>query len=482
MASYKFSRLLRLSTFQIGSAMGDIIVTSIWNRIMISTYHVPATLVGLLIAVRYLLAPISLWAGYRSDRTKILGLRRSPFIWAGRGLMVISLPLLVLSVERFAASGGDAAGWVFAAASALLYGVGTLVSGGPFLALVRDSVPPERRGFALSLAETSLIIWFALAGIIFSFIMPSYAPRTFAFLVAGATFFAAFFWGYATMGVEEPDWKAIAERIDARKRKRAARREGRGNSPPDNAGEADQGERMQGGDGPALAEAGFGATYSLVIRDTRTRQFFFFLALATFSAWIQDAILEPFGADVFNLSYGRTTRFNSYWQGATVVALLITGMLLRRRPPERQRPIAQWGLIAMAAGTAGLTLASFAGAPKLIDAALVLFGLGFGVYTFGGLSLMAVMSPSARAGSYLGLWSIAVLLAKGAGTLVGGALRDTLIDLAGLAPGAAYGLVFGIEAAGLVAAALIVSGVDFFGFSRDYETTQSINKRVDKSP
>lgn len=456
MENYKFSRLLRLSTFQIGSAMGDIVVTSIWNRIMISTYHVPATLVGLLIAVRYLLAPISLWAGYRSDRTKFLGLRRSPFIWAGRALMVISLPLLVLSVERFAATGGDAAGWIFAAASALLYGVGTLVSGGPFLALVRDSVPPERRGFALSVAETSLIIWFAVAGIIFSFVMPSYAPRTFALLVAGTTFLAAFFWSFATMGVEEPDWNAIVGRIDRRAREKAARKRGEQIAPP----------------GPAPAQEGFSGTYASLVSDRRTRRFFFFLALATFSAWIQDAVLEPFGADVFNLSYGRTTRFNSYWQGATVVALLITSMLLRRRPPEKQRPIAQWGLVTMAVGTAGLALAAVAGAPNLIDAALVLFGLGFGIYTFGGLSLMAVMSPSVRAGSYLGLWSIAILLSKGGGTLVGGALRDSLISLAGLPAGGAYALLFAVEAAGLVAAALLIAGVDFPGFVRDYERPQ----------
>ena len=33
--------VIRLSTFQIGSAMGDILVTSIWNRIMISNFGIP---------------------------------------------------------------------------------------------------------------------------------------------------------------------------------------------------------------------------------------------------------------------------------------------------------------------------------------------------------------------------------------------------------------------------------------------------------
>ncbi|MCA9946476.1 MAG: PucC family protein, partial [Anaerolineales bacterium] len=167
-------RLLRLSSFQIGSAMGDIIVTSIWNRVMISQFGIPAAPVSLLIALRYLLSPLSLWAGYRSDTRPFLGLRRSSYIWLGRGLMVLSLPLLGWSLTRFAAAsaaggGGEAMGWLLAVLSSLLYGVGTLISGSPYLALVRDSAPRERQGLAISLAETVLIICFAIVGIAFSF-------------------------------------------------------------------------------------------------------------------------------------------------------------------------------------------------------------------------------------------------------------------------------------------------------------------------
>ena len=81
--SFSLWRLLRLSSFQIGSAMGDIIVTSIWNRMMISQFGIPATPVSLLIALRYLLSPLSLWAGYRSDTRPFLGMRRTSYIWLG---------------------------------------------------------------------------------------------------------------------------------------------------------------------------------------------------------------------------------------------------------------------------------------------------------------------------------------------------------------------------------------------------------------
>jgi len=136
-------RGLRLSSFQIGSAMGDILITSIWNRILIVNFGIPATPVGLLIALRYLLSPLSLWAGNLTDNRPFFGLRRTPMIWLGRVLMVASLPFLGLSVMRLEGSTTDPWGWSFALVSSLAYGVGTLISGGPFLALGAN---PRRSG------------------------------------------------------------------------------------------------------------------------------------------------------------------------------------------------------------------------------------------------------------------------------------------------------------------------------------------------
>jgi BCD family chlorophyll transporter-like MFS transporter len=97
---------------------------------------------------------------------------------------------------------------------------------------------------------------------------------------------------------------------------------------------------------------------------------------------------------------------------------------------------------------------------------LVVFGAGFGLYTFGGLSLMAVMSPDPHSGAYLGLWTVAILVSKGLGTFIGGVIRDLMLavqDEASLA----YGVAFAFAAVGLVAAALLLSGFDIVGFARD---------------
>lgn len=431
---FTFWRLLRLSSFQIGSAMGDILVTSIWNRVMISNFGIPATPVGLLIALRYLLSPLSLLAGYWSDTRPLWGYRRTTYIWLGRGLMVLSLPLLGLSLMRLGVVTTDVLGWLLALASSLMYGIGTLISGSPFLALVRDAAPPEKQGLAISTVETVLIIFFAIAGIGFSVWMDVYSAPVFWEMVLTTMAVGGFFWFFAIAGAEKRQKK---------------------------------GEVVETAVSTPHQQPAFQAIISKIWQDPRTRRFFFFLALATMAAWAQDAILEPFGADVFNLPISRTTRFNSYWQAATVVTLVGGSYFWRKRPPERQAAIAKWGLGFMALGLIVLGAAAFAGQVHFLELALLIFGAGFGVYTFGGLSLMAVMASDTEAGAYLGLWSIAILVSKGFGTFLGGATRDLLFLGLGLPAGLSYALIFGLEALGLLGAILILSRIDVVGFARD---------------
>lgn len=437
--SYRIGRAMRLSTFQIGSAMGDILVTSIWNRVMISNFGIPAAPVSLLIALRYLLSPLSVWAGFRSDTKPLWGLRRTSYIWLGRSLMILSLPLLGLSLGRLGGESSDVLGWVYAVASSLLYGVGTLVSGSPFLALVRESAPPEKQGLAISTVETVLIICFAIVGLVFSFWMDVYQERIFWEMVLATMLIGGFFWVFAIWGAEK--------RIRPEK-----------------------GHGANDGAVPARALARH-HTFLTILKqiwdDGRTRHFFFFLSLATLAAWAQDAILEPFGAEVFDFPVSRTTRFNSYWQSATVLTLVAGAYLWRKRPPERQSSIAGAGLSVMAAGMLLLSGAGFWQQSHLVEIALLIFGAGFGIYTFGGLSLMAVMSPDEDAGAYLGLWTIAVLVSKGVGTFAGGAMRDLLLIHAGLSAASSYSIIFALAALGLLGAVFILANLDILGFARD---------------
>ncbi len=446
--TFTLGKALRLGSFQIGSAMGDILVTSIWNRVMISNFGIPAAPVSFLIALRYLLSPLSLYAGYLTDNRTFWGLRRTPVIWLGRLLMVLSLPLLGLSVMRLAGDSADVLGWVFATSSSLIYGIGTLISGSPFLALVRDSAPSEKQGLAISTVETILIIFFAIVGIVFSIWMEVYDERIFWEMILGTMLIGGFFWVFAIYGAEKRGGAA-----------QAAEKQ------PSDLVVTSATAGQSGHD--RLHSSNFRKVLSAIWKDGRTRRFFLFLSLATMAAWMQDAILEPFGADVFQLEVSRTTRFNSYWQSATVLTLVGSALLLRKRPPELQGRLTAVGLVGMAAGILFLAVASLGGQVHFIELALLFFGAGFGIYTFGGLSLMAVMSPDRHAGAYLGLWTVSVVVFKGLGTFAGGFLRDLFLLTFGLPETAAYGLVFVISAVGLMAAVMILLRIDILGFARD---------------
>jgi MFS transporter, BCD family, chlorophyll transporter len=434
---FTFWRLMRLSSFHIGSAMGDILVTSIWNRVMIVNFGIPATPVGLLIALRYLISPLSLWAGHLSDTHPLLGYRRTTYIWLGRSMMILSLPLLGFSLMRLGTNSSDVFGWLLALASSLMYGMGTLSSGSPYLALVRDSAPREKQGLAISTVETVLIIFFAISGITFSFWMEVYTERVFWEMVLATMGIGGFFWFFSIWGAE----RRLTKQERALERETAV--------------------------SPTPASPPFRQVLSNIWRDQRTRYFFYFLALATLSAWAKDAILEPFGGELFDLPISRTTRFNSYWQTATVITLVGSGVLWRKRPPENQSAIAKWGLVTMASGMLLMALTALLGLPRLVEVALLVFGAGFGVFTFGGLSLMAVMTSDKEAGAYLGLWSISVLLFKGLGTFLGGLMRDVLILGLGLPLSVSYSAIFVMQAAGLFGAVLILARIDVVSFARD---------------
>jgi BCD family chlorophyll transporter-like MFS transporter len=275
--------------------------------------------------------------------------------------------------------------------------------------------------------------------------MKVYDTQIFWQMITGTMVIGGFFWFFAIWGAEK---------------------RGRHSHNPVVTHDAPLGRRQ-------IQHAGFANTFRKIWADPRTRRFFFFLSLATLAAWAQDAILEPFGAEVFNLELERTTLFNSYWQTATVITLVGGAYLWRKRPPEQQSRITGGGLIIMASGMALLAFSSLMDQLHMIELALFIFGGGFGIYTFGGLSLMAVMCTDEDAGAYLGLWTISILIFKGLGTFVGGALRDLL--LLNLQAGAAlsYGAVFILEAAGLVGAVLILSRLDVLGFARDVGRTFS---------
>lgn len=430
-------RSVKIGSFHIGSSMADLLSSAVWNRIMIVDLGAVAWPVALLSALRYLMAPLSLWAGHRSDTHPILGSRRLAYIWIGRLLMLVSLPLLPLSTVLLSRDLGSALGWGMALLSFVMYGFGTLISGSPYLALVHDSAPYERRGQVIGIVQFMLVVSFAFIPAIYALLMPVYDPQLYLRLVILAMLGAAFFWFFSVRGEER------------------------------------QTNQPQASSEP---EVGFREILQRILRDQRTRSYAIFLGSSALFAFMQDAILEPFGGDVFGLEAGETTRFNAYWGIGVLIAMLISILLTRNRRPEEQVGITSWGLIAMGLPMIALALTSWFLALPWILPVLVAFGLGFGVFTVGGVSLLMAMNEERLAATYLALWTVIQLISRGTGIALGGALRDLLLNLTG-SLSQAYAGVFLIEAAGLFFCVYLLSRVDVKGFaaarstpSRGFET------------
>jgi len=434
--TFSIRRILRLSTFHIGSAMGDILTTNVWNRIMISDFGIPAWPVGLLLALKYFLAPISLWVGYRSDTKPLLGWYRTSYIWLGRFSMLLSFPLLGAGTVILERNTADPFGWFVSSLSFILYGLGTLLSGSPFLALVRDSKKKKKQGIAISIVQTAMITMFPIVAFTFSRMLVSYRSDLFWRLILFVSVIGGFFWFVAIAGAEKRNRRWYS---------------------------AEAGKKRIGSESIDLRN-----TFRIIWNDGRTRRFFVFLFVATFAAWMQDNILEPFGAEVFGFQVAETTRFTSYWGSATVLVLFSSFFIWRKRKPEEQSAVTKVGLVIMALGMILLTGSAFNAQETLLIPSLIVFGAGFGLYTFGGLSLMAAMSPDPNSGAYLGLWTVAILVSRGMGTFMGGVFRDVLFAMQVNETGT-YAIIFGIAALGLVSAVAVLTGIDFFAFVRDNE-------------
>lgn len=415
--------------------------SAIWNRLLISNLGAPATPVALLLALRNLLVPLTIWVGHISDTRPLFGRYRLPYIWMGRAMMWLSMPLLPISTALLAQNMASFWGWTLALLSFLMYGAGTQISGSPFLALVRETAPTSKQGMAYAIVQTILVAGFAFSPAIYSSlayqVLPNLDPSSTGLRQYNQDLFAL-----ATligMGIALVFWVVSVAGEDPRRAKPIQ---------------------------PHASETtDFGGALRVILQDRRARMFFLFLSVGAMSGFAQDAILEPFAADLFGLTPRQTTGLTSYWGTGLLIGLIGAIALTRKWPTVEQVRTTNLGLVLSALPMLGMAVCAFTRNQTLLLPALVLFGFGFGVYTAGGSPLLMAMSLDKRAGAYLGLWSMAQLLSRGVGIFLGGLIRDIVLGLTGSA-GLAYGSIFALEALGFVVCLALLKAADVRGFAR----------------
>ena len=424
MTPFGWGSVVRLGLVQ--AALGAIVVltTSTLNRVMVVELALPALLPGVLVALHYAVQIARPRMGFGSD----VGGRRTPWIVGGMALLgagavTASLATVVLAQDR-------ALGIVLAVVGFVMVGLGVSAAGTSLLALLAKRVPDAHRGPAATLVWMMMIVGFALTAGVAGKLLEPYSPERLLAVSAGVAVLAWMLAALAVRGLE-----------------------GRGNPP---AAVATGGER------PA-----FRAALAAVWDEPVARRFtvFVFVSMLAFSA--QDLILEPFAGTVFGYSPGASTQLSGVQHGGVLLGMLLvagSGLLAARFPGRpalvRLASLRGWtvgGCLASAVALGLLAAGGVHGAPWPLAATVFALGAANGAFSIGAIASMmrlAGAGGTGREGLRLGLWGAGQAVAFALGGLVGTGASDLARFLI-VDAGAAYAIVFALEALAFVAAAAL---------------------------
>ena len=426
----RWPTLLRLSLFQACLGTLAVLFTGTFNRILITELAFPALLAGGGLGFEQLVSPARVLFGHLSDSHPLMGKHRTPYVLLGTiaicVLAILSVPVS-FKVKEALDSGSPliaAAGIAAFCGLFALYGLGTSLASTSYLALVIDRTTEEQRPRCIG------VIWAMLTvGIIVGAIAISLAVRSidgisdpvilqnwlqkFMISITAIVMLLAII---STWGVERPIAPESVRAVQ---------------------------------DLVTLKDA-----WGVVTSSRQIIIFFGFLVLFTLGLFLQDPILESFGAEVFGMPVSKTTLLNAWWGSGTLVGLLLAGWFIT--PKLGKLATARLGCWMVMGSLFLLVVSGWQQASGLLPVVMVLFGLAAGVGTNSALTLMLDLTLPEMAGTFVGIWGLAQALSRGFGKVVGGGLLDLgrqLLPNAG--PMAGYGLVFTIEIL-VMAGALIV--------------------------
>ncbi|TAE60416.1 MAG: MFS transporter [Nostocales cyanobacterium] len=434
--------MFRLGLFQMGLSMMSILTLGVLNRVMIQEIALPATLVSLVLALPAFVAPTRIWFGQISDVKPFLGYHRTAYVWIGAGIFAIAafLAIQVIWLLNAAASGDT---WVWTTQTigltALLglvfaiYGLAVCLSGTTFAALLVDISEEENRSQVVGIVWSMLMVGIIVGAIVSSSLLKQIdgdapletlqAAINRLFLVVPSIVFGLSV--IATFGVEKK-YSRFSQR-----------------STPDNREDS----------------IGLGTAWKILTASRQTGLFFTFLLVMTISLFMQDPILEPYAGQVFKMPLSESTKLNVFYGVGILIAYGTTGFFIVPRIGKRKTIKLGCFLVAFSALLLGFS--GFSANPIFLKFGLVIFGLSTGFLTTAAVSLMLDLTVAEAAGTFIGAWGLAQSISRGIAIFIGGTVLD--IGRNFLFPNnlvLAYGLVFALEALGMIISLSFLSKIN----------------------
>ncbi|WP_135506114.1 BCD family MFS transporter [Roseovarius aestuariivivens] len=377
---------------------------NLFNRLMTVELALPALLPGFLVALHYAVQISRPVWGHRSDAKG----GRTPFILGGIAVVGLGLVLSAWAIAMAPSPQVAIAVWIVAYA---LIGFGIGAAGTSFLALLATAAPDEKKGAVATFAWLMLI-----AGAIFSSVgagiaLKPYSPERLMLVVPVVAVVGLVLAYIATVGVEK--------RLGAV---------------------------------PAPADPALGPALRATWADPAARAFTGFVFLSILAFYLSELVLEPFAGHVHGLTPDASTRLSGGKDGAALLGMILAGALSTFKLGSL-RGWAMIGCVVSAIGLVGL------GAGLALVPFTVVLGLGNGLFVVGAIGSMMRLAAAQEGatGTRMGVFGAAQAVAAG----LAGLIATGTLDLARVAlpDGAAYAVVFGLEAILFMAAALVAGRI-----------------------
>lgn len=417
-----FLKRFQLGLIHVAVAMTLVPINSTLNRVMIKELSISATLVAILASLPYLFAPIQVAIGSYSDRHPIFGFRRTPYILAG--LILCVLGVIVSPQVAFLMADNFSSGLLAGILAFGAWGMGYNLSAVSYLSLASELSGEKERGKTVATMWFMMIVSIILTAIGLSRMVDPYTPEALirAFGVVAASALTLGLLGLIKL---EPHSSISSS--------------------------------------TAQSEAyTFKQMTSAITANPVARVFFIYLLLLLAAILGQDVLLEPFGAEAFDMTVTQTTRITSIWGTFVLIAILIAGFLEGR---VSKRRVAQFGNTGALLGFIVIVLSGVLINRNIFYVGVTLLGLGTGLSTVANLSLMFDLTVPEHVGLYIGAWGFSNALSRLTGSILGGVVRDVVTQSTGQAL-SGYLVVFSIEAFMLLVATYMLYRIDINAFTR----------------
>jgi BCD family chlorophyll transporter-like MFS transporter len=211
-------------------------------------------------------------------------------------------------------------------------------------------------------------------------------------------------------------------------------------------------------------------SWALITSSRQVLVFFSFLVMFTLGLFLQDPILESYGAEVFGMPIAATASLNAVWGMGTLAGLLVAGFWLG--PKLGKLTSARLGCQLMVVTLLLLLLAGLTARVPVLQAVMLLFGLAAGIATNSALVLMLDLTLPQAAGTFVGVWGLAQAISRALGKVLGGGLLDlgrwlqAVLHL-GSSAYPAYALVLTVEILVAIGALVLLARLNLRQFRED---------------